>query len=492
MRHTLSLRSSIFASYLFLLIITLGVIIVAMLFLFSTRPEPDSAAFQRLANVLNRISLDDVADEYFQRNPDASAVSPANLYRSFAEWNDVRVIILNSSNGAVQFDSTGQIARLTRLSLQRSAYTLPVALARLLPSGYEVLLGRFVDAENGEWLYAGLVDTSRMVDRALIVADQRDTERSLSSALAEFSSALAVPMMQAAFVGMVIAFVLAALIARTIARPLQHFANAAQSIAQGHYEQRVPVEGAAEMRAAADAFNRMSAEVHATQQAQRDFLANVSHDLKTPLTSIQGYAQAITDGTSKDPSQAAAIIYDESARLSRMVSELTDLARLQAGGILMRADSIDLVPLWEVIKQRMEVMIQRKRLTFTLTLPASLIVEGDGDRLAQVFTNLLSNAIKYTPEGGSIAVTLATESSGALITVSDTGIGIPNTEQPRIFERFYQVDKTRGPERGTGLGLAIAREIVQAHQGRITVQSGGSNQGTTFTIWLPKNKGGSA
>lgn len=487
-RRPSSLRSSIFASYLFLLFITLGVMIAALLILSSARSEPDNSAYQRLATLLTQIGVEDVAAEYFTRNPDSEAVTPSDLYRAFSEWHEVRVLVINPSNGAVQFDSAGVIARLTRLPYTEALYTLPTRLNRQIPTGYEPLFGRFMDNNSAEWLFAGLAETDRILDRAVIVADQRDTQRSLRNALAEFGTALAAPVFQASVVGLVVAFVLAALIARTIARPLQHFASAAQSIARGHYEQRVPEEGAAEVRAVAEAFNAMSAEVQATQQAQRDFLANVSHDLKTPLTSIQGYAQAIMDGASKDPTQSASIIYDEATRLSRMVTELTDLARLQAGGVTMRADLVDLVPLWEVLKQRMDVVAERKRITIMLNLPKSAVIEGDGDRLAQVFMNLLSNALKYTPEGGSVTVTLITDTHGASIAVSDTGLGIPPDEQARIFERFYQVDKARGPRRGTGLGLAIVREIVSAHHGRISVESAGVNQGTTFTVWLPKSR----
>jgi len=488
-RRPLSLRSSIFASYLFLLFITLGVMIAALLILSSARPEPDTTVYQRLATLLSQIGVEDVAAEYFNRNPDSAAVSPSDLYRAFSEWHEVRVLVINPSNGAVQFDSANLIPRLTRLPFSEAGYTLPTRLERQIPTGYGTLFGRFVDQANNEWLFAGIEETDRVLDRAVLVADQRDTQRSLRNALIEFGTALAVPVFQASIVGFIVAFVLAALIARTIARPLQHFASAAQSIARGHYEQRVPEEGAAEVRAAAEAFNAMSAEVQATQQAQRDFLANVSHDLKTPLTSIQGYAQAIMDGASKDPAQSATIIYDEATRLSRMVAELTDLARLQAGGVTMRSDPVDLVPLWEALKQRMDVVTERKRLTVTLNLPKSAVIEGDGDRLAQVFMNLLSNAVKYTPEGGSVSVTMIADSLGATIAVADSGLGIPLEEQARIFERFYQVDKARGPRRGTGLGLAIVREIVAAHHGRISVQSDGPNQGTTFTVWLPKSRG---
>ncbi len=489
MRHRpLSLRSSIFASYVFLLLVTLSVMIGALLILSSARPEPDTSVYQRLATLLSQIGVEDVAAEYFNRNPDSPAVSPSDLYRAFSEWHEVRVLVINPSNGAVQFDSAGVFPRLTRLRLIEASYTLPTPLQRQIPTGYRPLFGRFIDRNNNEWLFVGLEETNRVLDRAVLIADQRDTQRSLRNALIEFGTALAGPVLQASIVGFVVAFVLAALIARTIARPLQHFASAAQSIARGHYEQRVPEEGAAEVRAAAEAFNAMSAEVQATQQAQRDFLANVSHDLKTPLTSIQGYAQAIMDGASKDPTHSASIIYDEATRLSRMVAELTDLARLQGGGVTMRADPVDLVPLLEALKQRLDVVAERKGITVTLKLPKSAMIEGDGDRLAQVFMNLLSNAVKYTPEGGHVSVTMIADSLGASVAISDNGIGIPREEQARIFERFYQVDKARGPKRGTGLGLAIAREIVAAHHGRISVQSDGPNQGATFTVWLPKSR----
>jgi two-component system OmpR family sensor kinase len=285
-----------------------------------------------------------------------------------------------------------------------------------------------------------------------------------------------------------IALVLAVFISRNIASSLQSLAEAAHEVARGNYAWRIPVKGATEVRDVAAAFNRISAEVHRTQQSQQDFLANVSHDLKTPLTSIQGYSQAIMDGTAKNTADAARIIHEESARLNRLVVELTDLAQLQAGQLSMSNVPIDIGLLAKSVGERLAVVAQQQGITLhteTGTMPEVL---GDGDRLAQVLTNLVGNAIHYTPSGGEIWLRTRADGGGVEVVVQDTGIGIAEPDLPRIFERFYQVDKTRGPKRGTGLGLAITHEIVAAHGGKISAASPGRGKGSTFTVWLPSSR----
>lgn len=482
----ISLRYRLLGSYLLLLIITLSVIGAALLIFLSSRPEPDNTLYQRLTNVLRDIDVDTIANEYFERNPDSTGVTPSDLYTAFAEWNGVRIMIVNPDSGRVTFDSSGEYNRGEIIQVRYAEYTPPMLIRRLLPDDYELVYGRFAGRDDQEWFFAGVVEFSGLTaSRAALVADIRDERSSLRSALAEFSSALALPLIQAGLIGFIVAFVLAAFMSRTIAKPLQRFAMAAQSVARGHFNEHVPEEGAPEMRTVATAINVMSHEVSATQQAQRDFMANVSHDLKTPLTSIQGYSQAIMDDAVKDPKHAASIIYDEASRLTRMVSELTDLARLQAGGVVLRHDAVNLSDLLVAVAQRIEVVARRKNQTLHIQAAPNLFINGDGDRIAQVITNLLSNAIKYTPEGGLISASVQRREQGAAIIISDNGIGIPLEQQNRIFERFYQVDQTRGPKRGTGLGLAITREIVLAHRGTISVESAGVNRGSTFTVWLP-------
>jgi two-component system sensor histidine kinase ResE len=239
----------------------------------------------------------------------------------------------------------------------------------------------------------------------------------------------------------------------------------------------------------------MSEQVHSSRQSQRDFVANVSHELKTPITSIQGFAQAILDGTAKRGEalqQAARVIYDEAGRMHRLVIELLELARLDAGGGSLKRESVDLGILLAALARKLEPMAKAAGVTLRTDLADLPQLSGDGDRLVQVFTNLTENAIKHTPRDGAVSISAvlldgATRQDGAaLITVADTGPGIPPEEAGRVFERFYQLDKARaaGPDRGVGLGLPIARQIVEAHGGSLSLESE-LGQGSRFVVRLP-------
>jgi signal transduction histidine kinase len=291
-------------------------------------------------------------------------------------------------------------------------------------------------------------------------------------------------------IGLVIALALAVLISDSIARPLRTIGRAARRIADGDYQQRVPVGRPREVGDLALAFNQMAARVAASQQTQREFLANVSHDLRTPLTSIQGFSQAIAEGVTSDPgsaARAAQIIHDEAARLNRMVDSLLDLARIEAHQGAARREPLDLAELLRGTVERLEARLRERGLSLQLDLARDLPrVRGDGDRLAQVFTNLLDNALEHTPSGGTIRLGAQRAEEGVRVTVQDTGTGIPAADLPHIFDRFYQVDKSRqrGRRAGMGLGLAICRQIVEAHGGTITLASE-EGRGTTATVWLP-------
>ncbi len=233
----------------------------------------------------------------------------------------------------------------------------------------------------------------------------------------------------------------------------------------------------------------MVTQVQTSQQIQKEFLANVSHELKTPLTSIQGFAQAMLDGTVEDSESrdhAAKVIYEETDRLGRLVEDLLDLARLDAGQIEFDRHPVDLSILLQSIVDRMSLSAAEKSVQLERDLDGLAPMIGDGDRLAQVFTNLLDNAIKHTPEGGTVRLHGETEAGWISIHVDDSGRGIPNEDLSHIFERFYQVDKARrgGKGRGVGLGLAISRQIVEAHGGRLVAQSA-IGKGSRFTVQMP-------
>lgn len=547
----ISLRNRLLTSYLFLLVFTLGGIVAALLVTTGSQAAPPESTYQRLAPLARNLDTDKLINdvllqafpnqssganfppvttapppqtqedqidslldaindfqEFTEQQPEATTAPPSELtspetqpsnvttvirsrmIRETAATNNVRVIeflvdrrLNNIIHGFTTFDTLGMLNQNQLMRFRLDDWKDP--LSSLDDQG-RIVFGGFVE-DGRQWLFSGELKESPSGQlNATIVAEPRPTV-SLQAILANFGMSLILPLVQAALIGLLLAVALSVLISRTIAYPLQAAADAAQAVTRGDLSKRVPTTGPREVRAVANSFNRMTEEVQHTQQAQQDFLANVSHDLKTPLTSIQGYSQAIMDGAARDPAHAAEIIYDEATRLTRLVNELTDLAQIQAGQFPMKMTPIDLGQITESVARKLEVVAEQKGVALHYNTGYIPPISGDGDRLVQVLTNIISNAIKFTPEGGTVSVSTILRSGGVEITVRDNGIGIPKEDVPRIFERFYQVDKTRGPTRGTGLGLAITYEIVQAHHGHIEVDSS-EGMGTTFRVWFPRTE----
>lgn len=291
-------------------------------------------------------------------------------------------------------------------------------------------------------------------------------------------------------VALLAALIVGYLLARSISQPISRLAVAAGAIARGEYKQRVPVSGHGELALLTQEFNDMASEVSRAHQVQRDFIANVSHDLKTPLTSIQGFSQAILEGAVKDETgykQAAQIINTEAQRMGRLVSQLLTLSRLQSNLTTMEMRPIELNPLLAQLVLAMQPLSAEANVELMLKIGTSSgIVLADADRLREAFSNLIENAIKYTQSGGTVTVETKQAPSGVEIEVRDTGRGIPKEDLPRVTERFYQVDKSRssGVGQSVGLGLAITREVILAHQGKMDIEST-PGVGTTVRVTLP-------
>ena len=481
----LRLSTRLLLSYVAVLAVTLGVIVAALLVFLNTRAVPPQRAYQQLG-----LSAQSHLRQFLR--PLARPLTPEAFLTQLEEFSTesgVRTLVLDLSTSGVIFDSAGTFAEEELLNIQpdpENLAALPTGLRLTAESSLlQVTPGSFDDRDGSTWLFVGVIAPRQTGGEVMLVYAAPQPTQTLRAALEEFGSALARPIIQAAFVGLVSAAFLAVIVSRTIARPLLHIADASRAVAAGDYNQKVPVNGPPEVRTLAEAFNQMTQEVQASQKAQQDFMVNVSHDLKTPLTSIQGYSQAIMDGATPDPVQSASIIYEEATRLNRMVAEITDLARLQDGQLAMNRVDLDVSQIVQAIGQRLTIVAEKKEIGLQVDAEPMPPVHGDGDRLAQVITNLISNAIKYTPRGGRVRVKTQINNGGVEVIVSDSGIGLSKEDLPRIFERFYQVDKARGPRRGTGLGLAITREIVQAHGGTISATSAGKNHGSIFTVWLP-------
>ncbi|HSD83276.1 MAG TPA: HAMP domain-containing sensor histidine kinase, partial [Anaerolineae bacterium] len=400
---------------------------------------------------------------------------------------DTRILLIQQQSGKVLGDTDGTLTGKNLFEASR-----PQRLNNTLTGEFD---------EGGQhWLYS----TGQLLNRTTLIEIAAATPYETTAPFRDpIFLELLRPLVIAGLLALAVSIVLAILVTRSVTRPLQHVAQAAQKIAAGDYSQTVPVEGPSEFKEVAVNFNQMSQEVRDTQQSQRDFLANVTHELKTPLTSIQGFAQAIQDGAASEPEairKSAAIIHDEATRMNRLVMELLELARIESGQIVMRREAVKIDLVLHGVIERLAPWVQTSGVELQTAIAADLpALVGDGDRLAQVFNNLIDNALKHTPSGGKVVVAARSisgsaavkrgtlrASEGVEISVADTGPGIPAEDLSRIFERFYQVEKSRArsKEGSLGLGLAIVKEIVTAHGGTIHAESI-IGLGTKFVVWLP-------
>ena len=461
----------------FVVVILVGLLIVAIS-LFGFASVSDARLLPSLER-LSAISRTNQRELLQLWGAGAGSEELQGLLYSTSEQADVRILVVDMSAEDIIFDTaTGDDwvgDRLTNVDRPQS-----LVLANV---GRGSIFGTFVHDNGSRWLVFAEPDPA--LGLALIFYAQPEP-----TAGEFFNEYFLRPLIYAGSLAVLLAVLLAVVIARSVARPLGTMAGAAEAIARGDYDQRVPQEGPDEVQRVAGSFNSMAAQVKATQQAQRDFVANVSHDLKTPLTAISGWSQALLDGAADAPEErqrAAETIYAEADRMSRLVNELLDLARLESGQLQMNMRSVDLGDILADVYRSQLPRARAKSIDMEVDAVREALVAGDPDRLAQIFTNLVDNALAYTPPGG--AVRLATRTNGNWVegSVTDTGPGIPDEELPRVFERFYRLEKSRAREergRGSGLGLAIVHELVTAHGGVISVSSQ-VGRGTAFIVRLP-------
>jgi len=464
-----SLRFRLIVSYIVIIAVCLAFIAVTLAVLLRSNPLSRELTQDRLIVALDNATP--MIQQGLRENKSLEQIM-ADLRIRF-DTQTTRVMFIAGANRRIVADSSDT---LTGHDLNEFTIGLPMRLQGGLQTGIINLGG------VQPWVY--VIRPGAGVRNAGIVVAQAPQSVTLRSPIyVQVLRQLAL----AGCIGGLLSVLLALLISWSVSSPLRRLAKAADAIATGDYDHRVTSEGPTEVQELARNFNSMAEQVHSSQQSQRDFLANVSHDLKTPLTSIQGFAQAITDGAAGDPESvrhAASVIRDEAQRMSRMVTELLDLARIESGQVVMRREAVHLNAVLRDCVDKLALRAQQCSVKLETQMPVDLpVITGDGDRLAQVFTNLLDNALKHTPEGGKVAVAVRsltgssivrrgkTWPAGVEVSVSDTGSGIPPEDLSRIFERFYQVDKSRQRGGGLGLGLAIVKQIVEAHHGTIQAES---------------------
>ncbi|HEY54572.1 MAG TPA: HAMP domain-containing protein [Caldilineae bacterium] len=438
----------------FLIIGLTGAVLTALFVGFRTRSE-----FDRF--VLDRYQADLVADL-------------ASFYEEYGAWSDLEAVLLRNPNrrrrpeflrvpvvvadadGIVQFGGKSHRPgeRLTESNLKRA---VPIQ----------------VDGETVGWLWAPF-----LLQQAPMISPRLRPETVF---LARVNQAIFFGALGAA----VIALLLGILLARTISRPVRKLTEATQRIAQGELGLQVEVRSEDELGELGRSFNQMSSDLARSSELRRQMTADIAHDLRTPLSVILGYTEALADDKLQGTPEIYGVMHEEARHLQHLIDDLRTLSLVDAGELSLQRQPTAPRELLERTAATYASKARSKHITLSVEADADLpTINVDPDRMAQVLNNLVSNALRFTPEGG--AITLGAKSDGGMVTLSvqDNGAGIAQADLSNIFARFYRGDETRNVEDGeSGLGLAIAKSLVEAHGGTISVESR-LGTGTTFTIAL--------
>jgi len=307
-----------------------------------------------------------------------------------------------------------------------------------------------------------------------------------------FSDAVGEALTLAASAALVAAVAVSLFVTRQIVAPVRAMTAATQHIADGHYDERVRVSGDPakneldELAQLALHFNRMADKLEHTENMRRQLIGDVAHELRTPLTAIKGSMEGLIDGVLPAEIETFQQVYREADRLQRLVADLQELSRVEAGAFALNRQRVAVRRLIDVLVSRLSRQFVEKGVALETDCPPDVPdVLADEDRIGQVLLNLAGNALQYTPARGKVRVAAQRHGGEIRITVSDTGIGIPPEHLPHVFTRFYRVDKSRSRAGGgSGVGLTIAKHLVEAHGGHIWAASPGPGQGSTFTFTL--------
>lgn len=359
---------------------------------------------------------------------------------------------------------------------------VPTTVGRVLAGGFDI-----GEVGNREYLGVPVVRQARVVG-ALYVSHQL-AGGGLAGAIKGTADFVRKFWWQFLLAGMLAAFIalfLARLLARGLTQPLRDMAQASTRVAKGDYRQRVTASSRDEVGQLAEAFNRMAGEMEGLERMRRELVANVSHELKTPISALRAHLENLLDGVEEPNPAVLEVMLQQTERLSRLIEQLLDLSRLESGDVPLELGPLRLAPLVDRVLREVEVARPGREIRARNEVPSGLpTVPADEERVHQVLFNLLDNAFRFTPPGGAVTVSAVRRDGGCEVSVEDTGPGIPQAHLPLVFERFYRVDPARSREDGgTGIGLAIARSVVEAHGGRIWAESRAGG-GSRFRFLLP-------
>jgi signal transduction histidine kinase len=300
-----------------------------------------------------------------------------------------------------------------------------------------------------------------------------------------FADAMRQALLAATFIAVITAAVVSVAVAARISRPISALARAARRIAGGHYGERVPADEPGEIRDLAVSFNDMAASLEATERRRLQLVGDVAHELRTPLTTLDGYLEGLEDGVIQSSGDTWRLLRSETARMTRMVNDLSELWRAEARQLVLRIEAVDVAAVARETGASFVHAAGARGVTVSLPDVRALAL-ADRDRVAQIVSNYLSNAVRHAPEGSAIAVTARRHGARVRLAVADRGPGLAPGQLDAVFERFYRVDPARSRAGGgSGIGLAIVRALAGAMGGTAWAESDGPGRGATFFVELP-------
>lgn len=309
-----------------------------------------------------------------------------------------------------------------------------------------------------------------------------------SDLIASYRNAVVLSVLLAAVAALLAGIISSVLLWRMIIDPLQKVAASSQRIANGRFSERVSVANNSGLAMAqlVLSFNQMAETLEQVEAQRVVLLANISHELRTPLTGLQGYLEGLTDDLFPANEETFSWMSQEIHRLRRLVDDIQNLSRIEAGQFAMDIQNFELTAVIQSVVRQLQPAAQENNIALTALLPTPYWVHADADRTTQVLHNLLGNALRYTPSDGHITVAMRRDGRFVSVAVQDSGIGIPPESLPYLFERFFRVDQSRArTSGGSGIGLTISRHLVWAMGGELTAVSEGHGHGSTFTFTLP-------
>ncbi len=320
--------------------------------------------------------------------------------------------------------------------------------------------------------------------------DMNETQDLRESAEAAFLDRMSRAILISAAGAGLLALVLGAALASTISRPVRELTDGTKALAAGELGHQVPVRTADEIGQLAQSFNRMSADLAHSTQLRKQMTADIAHDLRTPLSVILGYSEALQDDKLPGTPEVYGAMHRQAQHLNRLIDDLRTLSLADAGQLTLQRRPVRPSDLLEHAAIAYLPQAEERGIQLSVTAEATPAISVDPDRLGQVIGNLVGNALRHTPDGGHIELAAALTGAGVVLSVTDDGPGIPNDDLPHIFERFYRGDKARVDDGSSGLGLAIARSLVEAHGGQMGVENVATG-GARFTVALPLTNGNS-